>query len=210
ITAGNFLLGARAEFYPRRDRSTVVAVEGGAASGDDARTPDKLEGGGIFFNNAFTIDNLLFKHIIPTIYATEGSVINSWYFRGWSTIRLNESLYFTPQALLAWVDEKNALSLDVLTPLSKVDRFLGTELEGTLTWKILDRFWFDFIGSVVIAGGGLDDLISQRAFIEGVVPSAEAADPASAPFAFQWRLVILLDSTVKGWSGSSSFSPRWY
>jgi len=210
ITAGNFLLGARAEFYPRRDGTTVVALEGGVASGDDASTPDKLEGGGIFFNNAFTIDNLLFKHIIPTVYATEGSVINSWYFRGWSTVRLNESLYFTPQALFAWVDKKNALGLDVLTPLSKVDRFLGTELEGTLTWKILDRFWFDFIGSVVIAGGGLDDLISQRAFIEGVVSSVEAADPPSTPFAFQWRLVILLDSTVKGWSGSSSFLPRFY
>ena len=151
---------------------------------------------------------LLFKHIIPTIYATEGSVINSWYLRGWTTVKMNETLYFTHQALFAWVDERNALSLDI--PLPKVDRFLGAEIEGTLTWKIADGLWFDLIGSVVIPAGGLDDLFSQRAFIEGAVPSIEAADPADAPFAFQGRFVVALDSVIKSWTGYSSLLRRAY
>ncbi len=208
ISAENLLLAGIAEFYPSVDGISVVAVEGGWANGDDASTPDKLEGNGIFFNNAYTIDNLLFKHIIPTIYAIEGSVINSWYLRGWATVKMNERFYFTPQVLFAWVDERNAFSLD--TPLPKVDRFLGAEIEGTLTWRIADGFWFDLIGSVVIPGGGLDDLFSQRAFIEGAVPSIEAADPADAPFAFQGRFVVALDSVIKSWTGYSSLLRRAY
>jgi len=126
-------------------------------------------------------------------------------------MKLLDALYFTPQALVAWVDERDALSLDPVTPLPKVNRFLGTELEGTLTWKILDHLWFDLIGSVVIAGDGLDDLVSQRAFIEGVVPSIGAADPPKAPFAIQGRFVLTLDSIIKTWTGSSSLKQRaWF
>jgi hypothetical protein len=210
ISPKNFLLAGRVEFYPSVKWISAIAVEGGGAKGDNTTTPNKLEGNGIFFNNAYTIDNLLFKHIIPNIYANEGSVTNSWYLRAWSALKLNDRLYFTPQAIFAWVDQRNALGLDFVTPLPKVDRFLGTELEGTLSWKILDHLYFDIIGSVVIAGGGLKDLYSQRAFIEGIVPSIDAARPPAAPFAFQGRFVVTLDSVIKTWTGSSSLLQRGF
>ncbi len=210
ITPENFLLVARVEFYPRGDKSSVVAIESGWSNGDDARTPDKLEGGGIFFNNAFVIDNLLFKHMIPTVYGVEGSVINSWYLRTWARVGLSDSLHFTPQVVVAWVDERNALGTDLLNPLPPVRRLVGTELEGTLTWKVIDGMWFDFIGSAVIAGGGLDDLLSQRAFIEGVVPTIDSANPPGRHFAFQGRLIVTVDGLIKNWMGSSTFMPRWF
>lgn len=210
ISPKNLLVAGRVEFYPPVKDVSVIVVEGGGAKGDNTTTPNKLEGNGIFFNNAYTIDNLLFKHIIPNIYANEGSVTNSWYLRAWTTLKLNEGIYFTPQALFAWLDQRNALSLDFVTPLPKVGRFLGTELEGTLSWKIMDHLYFDLIGSVVIAGGGLKDLFSQRAFIEGAVPSIDAARPPAAPFAFQGRLVVTLDSIIKTWTGSSSLLQRGF
>jgi hypothetical protein len=210
ISPKNFLLAGRVEFYPSVRGVSAVVVEGGGANGDNTTTPNKLEGNGIFFNNAYTIDNLLFKHIIPNLYANEGSVTNSWYLRAWSTLKLNEVLYFTPQALFAWVDQRNALSQNVVTPLPEVGRFLGTELEGTLSWKILDHLYLDLIGSVVIAGGGLKDLFSQRAFIEGAVPSIDAARPPAAPFAFEGRFVVTLDSVIKSWTGSSSLLQRGF
>jgi hypothetical protein len=211
ISPENFLLAARVGYDPAPSFIDLVVAEFGWASGDDAKTPDKLEGSAIFFNNAYTADNLLFKHMMPNIYAVEGSVINSGYVRAWTTVKLLDRVYFTPQALFAWVDKTDALSLDPVTPLPKVNRFLGTELEGTLTWKILDHLWFDLIGSVVISGDGLQDLLSQRAFIEGVVPSIGAADPPKAPFAIQGRFVFTLDSIIKTWSGSSSLRQRaWF
>jgi len=208
ISAENFLFVLRGGSSFSPSFVDVVAAEFGWARGDDAATPAKLEGNAIFFNNAYTVDNLLFKHMIPNIYALEGSVINSWYFRLWSTLRLTESVYFTPQALFAWVDERNALSLDVVTPLPKVRRFLGAELEGTVTLKVLDHLWFDFISSFVVSGGGLKDLLSQRAFIEETVSSVDIADPPDFPFAFQGRLVLTLDPLIKRWTGSSTLLKR--
>ena len=210
-TADNISLVARVEYHPSSDFVKDANLEFGYAKGDDASTPDKIEGNFIFFNNAYTLDNLLFKHVIPTAYALEGSVINSYYLRGWSTLKLTDSLYLTPQAVLAWVDERNALSTDLFTPLPKVDRYLGTELETTLTWKVRDHLWFDLIGSVVFSGGGLDDLLSQRALIEGVVDSIDDADPENVLYGIQGRFIFVLNDLVSNWTGSSTTKRRaWY
>lgn len=208
ITWDNISLAARTEYHTYNRYVKDVNLEFGLAKGDDASTPDKLEGNVLFFNNAFTVDNLLFKHVIPTVYAMEGSVINSFYFRTWSTMRLADSLYLTPQALLAWVDERNALSADLFSPMPKVDRFLGTELEATLSWKIMDNMWFDLIGSLIFSGGGLDGLMAQRAFIEGASDSLDEADPANLPFAVQGRFVITLDDIIGNWTGTSTNMQR--
>lgn len=205
------MIAARVGYDPKPYFIDYLVLEFGWASGDDTTTPNELEGSAIFFNNAYTADNLLFKHMIPNIYAIEGSVINSGYVRTWSTIKLSNSIYFTPQVLFAWVDEKNALSLDVVTPLPSVSRYLGAELEGTITYRIMDHLWFDLIGSLVIAGDGLNEFMSQRAFIEGAVESINDADPPDYPFSVQGRFVFTLDNTIKTWTGSSSLKQRaWF
>ncbi len=207
----NISLVTRAEYYPDFRYVDLLAFEFGWSNGDDATTPDELEGNNVYFNNAYAIDNLLFKHVVPGIYALEGSVINSFYFRGWSTLKLHDSIFLTPQVIIAFNDETNALSTDLFTPLPEVSRYLGTELETTLTFKLREHFWVDLIGSVIVPGEGLDDLLTQRAFIEGAIPSLDDGNNSDLPFALQARFIITLDSLIGKWTGSSTTHRRaWF
>jgi hypothetical protein len=211
ITAENILFVGRIGYNPESHFIDMIVAEFGWASGDDSKTTDKLEGSAIFFNNAYVVDNLLFKHMIPNIYALEGSVINSGYVRAFTTFNLTNSIYFTPQVLIAWTDERNALiSVDGLTPLPKVNRYLGTELEGIFTWKIMDHLWFDLIGNVIFPGDGLDDLLSQRAFIEGAISSLDDASPSDTVYSIQGRFIFTLDNIIQTWKGQSSLNQRAY
>jgi len=211
ISAGNILFASRLGYEPGLNFLDSMWLEFGWASGDDATTPDKLEGNTIYFNNAYSIDNLLFKHVVPNVYALEGSVINSGYLRAWSTLQLSKIIRFTPQVIFAWVDEKNALAADAVTPLPSVGSYLGTELEGTFTFKIMNNLWLDLIGSLIVSGDGLKDLMSQRAFIEGAVDSISDANPPDYPFALQARLIFAIDPIIKDWNGSSVNMERaWY
>ena len=125
--------------------------------------------------------------------------------------RFSNSIYFTPQVLVAWTDETNALlDVDGLTPLPKVNKYLGTELEGTLTWKIMDHLWFDLIGSYIFAGQGLDDLLIQRALIEGSISELNEARPSNSIYSVQGRFIFTLDNVIKSWKGNSSLSQRAY
>lgn len=211
IGAENISLVARTEYYPDYKYLDLLAFEFGWSNGDDASTPDELEGNNVFFNNAYTADNLLFKHVIPGVYALEGSVINAFYFRGWSTLKLYDSIFLTPQILIAWNDETNALAANLFEPLPEVSRYLGTELETTLTFKLRDHFWIDLIGSVIVPGDGLDDLLTQRAFIEGAIPSLDDGSNADLPYALQARFIFTLDSIIGKWTGSSTTLKRaWF
>ena len=84
----------------------IIAAEFGWAKGDDlgADSPD-LNGGVIFFNPAYNIDNLLFKNMIPNIYQVESSVFNAYYARVWGTVKLIDELSFTPQVIVAFNEE---------------------------------------------------------------------------------------------------------
>jgi len=82
----------------------------------------------------------------------------------------------------------------------EVDRFLGAELEGTLSIEVVTGVNFDFIGSVVVSGSGLKDLYEQRAAIEvdplgGTSPGT--FDAPRAPFSFQGRLLVYIDQFFK-------------
>ena len=211
LSAKNISALARFEYHPPTNLIRSANLEFGWSRGDDTRTPDEIEGNTIFFNNAYVIDSLMYKHIIPTIYALEGSVINSFYFRGWSTFRLTNNLFLTPQAILGFVDQKNALAANIFEPFPAVDRYLGTEVEATLTWKIREHIWFDLIGSLIFAGDGLKDLQAQRALIEGGVDSLDDAGSASHPYAITGRFIITLDSLIDRWYGSSTVLQRaWF
>jgi len=204
IDASNLIFAVRGEVYPGFPVS-IGAVEFGWANGDNI---DSVNDGGDFqgnvlaFSAAYNIDNLLFKHIIPNIYGLENSVINAFYVRGWMTAKLMDHVTFTPQVLVAWNEETQALVQPTFFAgdNGEVDRFLGAELEGTLSVEVVTGVNFDFIGSVVISGGGLKDLYEQRAAIEvdplgGTSPST--FDAPSVPFAFQGRLLVYIDQFFK-------------
>ena len=132
-----FDMAGRLEFYPSTmAQVSTIGLEGGWAQGDDGSTPGTIEGNALPFSPAYNVDNLLFKHVIPTVYNIEGSVINAIYARAYANMSLSDNLAFTPQVLIAWNDETNAVSAFDSGPFgpgigaTEVDDYLGTEVEG--------------------------------------------------------------------------------
>ena len=199
VNIDNQLLWAvRGELYPNWPLK-VVGAEFGWSEGQDGGDLSSRSGQVIVFNPAYNIDNLLFKHMIPNIYGQEGSVINAFYARAYGTVKLMDHLSWSPQALVAWNDQTTAWlqqgnnSLATLaTP--KVDRFLGVELESTFTWHVVPGVNFDLIGSLVLAGQGLNDLMEAQgaAIAEDNVGSA-----SDYPWAVQGRLMVFIDQFFK-------------
>ena len=204
IDASNLIFAVRGEVYPGFPVK-IGAVEFGYANGDEidpASDGGDFQGNVLAFSAAYNIDNFLFKHIIPNIYGLENSVINAFYVRGWMTAKLMDHVTFTPQVLVAWNEETQALVQPTFFPGNngEVDRFLGAELEGTLSVEVVTGVNFDFIGSVVVSGSGLKDLYEQRAAIEvdplgGTSPGT--FDAPRAPFSFQGRLLVYIDQFFK-------------
>ena len=192
-----FDMAARLELYPSMmAQVSTIGVEGGWAQGDDGTTTD-VEGNALPFSPAYNVDNLLFKHVIPTAYDIEGSVINAIYARVYANMKLSENLGFTPQVLFAWNDETNATSAfdgaggfgNGIPGNVVVDKYLGTEIEGTLSWTLHPGVNLDFIGSVVLAGDGLTDLLEAHA--------ADGSTAEDTIWAYQTRLMVYIDQFVK-------------
>ena len=203
-----FDMAARLELMPSMmAQVSTIGLEAGWAQGDDGRTLE-VEGNALPFSPAYNVDNLLFKHVIPTIYNIEGSVINAIYAKLYANMRLSENLGFTPQVLMAWNDETHANSAfdkiyynqdgTVLANFgsgigsTEVDKYLGTEIEGTLSWTLHPGVNLDFIGSLVFAGDGLKELQVAHAAANGV--TAEAEDTI---WAYQTRLMVYIDQFMK-------------
>ena len=198
-----FDMAGRLEFYPSMmAQVSTIGIEGGWAQGDDGSTALTIEGNALPFSPAYNVDNLLFKHVIPTIYNIEGSVINAIYARVYANMKLSENLAFTPQVLFAWNDETNAISafdsdyngagipvnLGSGVPIgTEVEKYLGTEIEGTLSWTLHPGVNLDFIGSLVLAGDGLTELLEAQG----------ATDPNDTIWAYQTRLMVYIDQFVK-------------
>lgn len=190
-----FDMAGRLEFHPSMmAQVSTVGLEVGWAQGDDGNTPE-IEGNALPFSPAYNVDNLLFKHVIPTIYNIEASVINAIYARAYANVQLADNLGFTPQVLIAWNDETNAVSAFDSGPFGPgivntvVDDYLGTEIEGTLSWTLHQGVNLDFIGSLVVAGDGLTDLLEAKA--------GDGSTADDTIWAFQSRLMIYIDQFMK-------------
>lgn len=196
-----FDMAGRLEVYPSMmAQVSTIGLEGGWAQGDDGSTLE-VEGNALPFSPAYNVDNLLFKHVIPTIYQIEGSVINAIYAKAYANVTLAENLAFTPQVLIAWNDETNANSafdrnygaadsnFGTGIGATEVDKYLGTEIEGTLTWTLHPGVNLDFIGSVVVAGDGLKQML------EAVGPEGSTAEDTI--WGFQSRLMVYIDQFAK-------------
>ena len=196
-----FDMAARLELYPSMmAQVSSIGIEGGWAQGDDGSTRE-IEGNALPFSPAYNVDNLLFKHVIPTVYNIEGSVINAIYAKAYANMTLSDNLAFTPQVLFAWNDQTNTGSAfdggafgTGIAPGTEVEKYLGTEIEGTLSWTLHPGANLDFIGSVVIAGDGLTDLIEAHGVENGATAGAEADDTI---WALQTRLMLYIDQFVK-------------
>ncbi len=179
-----FNMVGRLEAYPSMmAQVSTVGFEAGWSQGDDMSTSGELEGNILPFNPAYNVDNLLFKHVIPTIYGKEASVMNAIYARGYANMKLSDNIGFTPQVLVAWNHEEAALP----APAAEVDKYLGTEVEGTLSWTLHPGVNLDFIGSLVLAGDGLTDMLKEKG----------ATNPDDTIWAFQSRLMVYIDQFMK-------------
>ena len=198
-----FDMAARLELMPSMmAQVSTIGLEAGWAQGDDGSTPLTIEGNALPFSPAYNVDNLLFKHVIPTLYDIEGSVINAIYAKLYANMRLSENLGFTPQVLMAWNDETMAVSAfdggtadgfgSGIPGGVEVDKYLGTEIEGTLSWTLHPGVNLDFIGSLVLAGDGLTDLIESHGGDNEMSGSAE-----DTIWAYQTRLMVYIDQFIK-------------
>jgi hypothetical protein len=186
----NIIFAVRGEVYPGWPIKNISA-EFGWADGGDVTDGDVKGGneGGLVFSPAYNLDNLMFKHMIPTIYQIEGSVINAFYARAWGTVKLLDNLSFTPQVVVAWNEETD----NPLPNSGDVSRYLGTEVEGTLTVNVVPGVNLDIIGGLVFLGSGMEDLIETQAANAGAVdPDAE-----SVAWTAQARMIIYIDQFFK-------------
>ena len=190
----------------------MIGAEFGWAGGSDATDFDGENGqsisgsdSGLFFNPAYNIDNLLFKSIIPNIYQSEGSVINAYYARLWGTVKLIDEISFTPQVLVAFNEQTENVRVNggpfsgTSGIVDSIDTYMGTEVEGTLTWHIHPGVSFDLIGGVVFAGDSLDTLLEAQALTQ---LSNNDIDPEQVrynetPWTVQGRLMIFIDQFFK-------------
>ena len=83
----------------------------------------------------------------------------------------------------------------IIAPGQNIGNYLGTEVEGTLTWTVHPGVNFDLIGSIVFAGSGLEDMLEQQA--EVLLGGAPDNDADSTPFAIQGRLLVFIDQFFK-------------
>ena len=196
------LFAVRGEVYPGWPIKNISA-EFGWADGDDAGN-DNVDGGVIFFNPAYNIDNLLFKHMIPTIYQAEGSVINAYYARAWGTVKLLDHLSWTPQVLVAWMQETDTCvgaggTCLGGTPVNDASSYLGTEVETTLTWNVVPGVNLDLISSLVINGSGMKDLLEAQArgALAGGPFAGANLDAEDYAWGGQARLIVYIDQFFK-------------
>ena len=200
LDASNILFAARAEVYPGWPLK-IVAAEFGWTKGDDGSTLD-AEGSVIFFNPAYNIDSLLFKHMIPNLYQVESSVFNAYYARLYGTVKLSDSLSFSPQVLVAFNEETTNPSAGIVGGNSfegNFDTYMATEVEGTLTWHIHPGVSFDLIGGIVFTGSSLEELLEQQALqtlaVNDISPDRVNYD--ETPWTVQGRLMIFIDQFFK-------------
>ena len=200
IDGSNIIWAARAEVYPGWPLK-IVAAEFGWAKGDDSSTSE-IEGGAIFFNPAYNLDSLLFKHMIPNLYQIESSVYNAYYARLWGTVKLIDSISFTPQVLVAFNEETSnpgAGALGGSTFTGNFDTYMATEVEATITWHIHPGVSFDLIGGIVFTGSSLEEMLEQQALAtlaaNDINPDRVNYD--ETPWTVQGRLLIFIDQFFK-------------
>ncbi|MGI9558703.1 MAG: hypothetical protein ACR2NQ_03410 [Thermodesulfobacteriota bacterium] len=107
---------------PQTDYLNSIGAEFGWADGDKNDgswvAGQDIEGGVIVFNPAYNLDNLLFKHVMPSIYQDahgnilakpDASVQNAYYARLYADVPVTERITFRPQVLVGWNNETEGL-----------------------------------------------------------------------------------------------------
>ncbi len=125
---------------PQTDYLNSIGAEFGWADGDKNdgawSTGSDIEGGVIVFNPAYNLDNLLFKHVMPSIYQDangnilakpDASVQNAYYARIYADVPVTERITFRPQVLVGWNNETENLIAGVTYAGTLPDNSVDTD-----------------------------------------------------------------------------------
>ena len=205
IKRGNYVLAGRLELYPTAPISKII-LEAGTTPGDERNTSSNdYEGSIVRFNGAYNLDNLLFKHVIPTLYQRAGSVINASYLRGAIDYGLENGDNLNLQVIMAWNENNNPADQNIGANAGgangvagTIDDYIGTEYEATYSMDLVDGVELSLIGSYIDVGNGLEDaLVAQAYNATDGMRAKSLLETEGNIWAFQSRLMIFIDDFFK-------------
>ena len=185
-----------------------LSLEAGYSQGDHSNSTSSsndYEGNIIRGNGAYQLDNLLFKHVLPSLYQRSGSIMNAKYLKADADIAVGNGDNLNLAVLMAWLEETQpaGVGVDFGANLGASDgvagtasSYYGTEYEATYSTNLVDGVELSFIASIIDVGDGLNDLLIAAAYSEttaGQNAVKSAMDTESTIWAFQSRLLIFID-----------------
>jgi|TARA_B100001758_G_scaffold37036_2_gene28277 hypothetical protein len=207
VTRNNYVAAARLELFNAAP-FTKVAFEAGISPGDENNAQagnNDYEGSIVRGNGAYQLDNLLFKHVIPTLYQRSGGIINAKYLKADVDYAVNNGDNLNLAVLMAWVENKkpadqgigaNAGGSDGVA--GEISGYYGTEYEATYKMNLVDGVELSLIGSYIDAGSGLKDALIAQAYNNTTgMRAASLLDTEDSIWGFQSRLLIFIDDFFK-------------
>ena len=157
------------------------------------------------FSSAYEIDHLLFKHVIPTLYQRNGSVINAKYLRGAVDYGLANGDNLNLQVIMAWNENDSPADSSIGANAGgsdgtrgTIDGYIGTEYEATYSMDLVDGVELSLIGSYIDVGSGLEDALIAQAYNNTTNMRAKSLlETEGNIWAFQSRLMIFIDDFFK-------------
>ena len=174
-----------------------IGFEYGVSPGDEFTSgTDDYQGGVIRGNTAYEVDNLLFKHVIPTLYGSEGSVINSKYVKVDTNMPMGPTSNLNLKVVMAWAAETDDQQFNHIDnaagTIQDISGYWGTVYEAIYSTDLTDGVELSLIGTYIDSGKGLKDAMSDAA--DG---TAVRSDAAGSIYGFQTRLLIFIDDFFK-------------
>ena len=168
IDKDNYIFVSQLRFNNLGGAVSSLGFEYGVSPGDDYSTGD-YEGEVIRANAAYEVDNLLFKHVIPSLYGKDGSVINSKYFKVDADMPMSDTSKLNLAVVMAWAAETDnqKFSGDITgasnATTQDIAGYWGTVYEATYSTQLTPGVELSLIGSYIDAGNGLKDAMSDAA-----------------------------------------------
>ena len=197
IDKDNYVFVAQLRFNNLGGAVSSLGLEYGVSPGDTYTSgTDDYEGEVIRGNAAYEVDNLLFKHVIPSLYGKDGSIINSKYFKVDADMPMTDTSKLNLAVVMAWAaetdDQSFAGTIGGSATIQDIAGYWGTVYEATYSTELTPGVELSLIGSYIDAGNGLKDAMSDAANGTAVRDDAEGSI-----YGFQTRLLIFIDDFFK-------------
>ena len=198
VDKSNYVFVAQLRFNNLGGAVSDVGFEYGRSPGDEYTSgTNDYQGAVIRGNSSYEVDNLLFKHVIPSLYGLEGSIINAEYFKVDANMPMGANSNMNLKVVMAWAEQTNdqAFAGDITggtATIQDIGGYWGTVYEAIYSHNLVDGVELSLIGTYIDAGNGLKDAMSDAA--DG---TAVRADADGSIYGFQTRLLIFIDDFFK-------------